>query len=271
MRLASESTSELVFQARRPAGGGIGVGALFLVSSVLPHLAPEMTTLHWLTGAGLTLIGVVLIALNWPHATRIRIALQDRIIHGPGHAVAFADVLELELAGMTEQPDETPSPQYQVKLRARAGRELVLISGKVQGRHSVPDLLPHCGPPGGLYSVLDYIRQHFGLDGSPVLLIPVDMPMLTTATLEQLLDSSKNATCCHFEGEVFPCVVKATPDLYMHLRDLFTEGTELGGRRSMKGLFSYLGAKVIQPERSATDEFRTVNTPQEWQALLDAR
>ena len=154
-----------------------------------------------------------------------------------------------------------------VALLQDAGAELVLIGGG-KGADTVPDLLPYCGPPGGLYSLLDYIRLHYGLDGSPLLLIPVDMPLLTVPTLQRLLAASVNAPGCHFEDEVFPCVVKATPDLYTHLRDLFNDGTELGGSRSMHGVFSYLGAKVVGVEGISPDEFRNTNTPEDWQHVL---
>lgn len=153
-----------------------------------------------------------------------------------------------------------------VSLLQAAGAELVLIGG-APGLNSVPDLLPHCGPPGGLYSLLDHLKHNYGLDGSPLLLIPVDMPLLTASTLQKLLAASMNASCCHYTDEVFPCVIKATPDLYMHLRDLFHAGTELGGRRSMKGVFSYLGAKVVPIDGVAPGEFRNVNTPDDWHAL----
>lgn len=158
-----------------------------------------------------------------------------------------------------------------VALLEEADAELVLIGGGGKGRNHVPDLLPHCGPPGGLYSLLDYIRQHYGLDGSPLLLIPVDMPLLTVPTLQRLLLASVNASCCHFEEEVFPCVIKATPDLYTHLRDLFNDGTELGGSRSMTGVFSYLGAKVVPVDGISPDEFLNTNTPAEWQGVLHGR
>lgn len=154
-----------------------------------------------------------------------------------------------------------------VALLQEAGAELVLVGGR-KGDRAVPDLLPHCGPPGGLYSLLDHIRLHYGLDGSPLLLIPVDMPLLTVPTLERLLVASSNASCCHFENEIFPCVVKATPDLYTHLRDLFNDGTELGGSRSMHGVFSYLGAKVVDVDGISPDEFRNTNTPEDWQHVL---
>ncbi|HEY0960781.1 MAG TPA: molybdenum cofactor guanylyltransferase [Pseudomonadales bacterium] len=157
-----------------------------------------------------------------------------------------------------------------VALLHDTGAELVLVGGG-KGANAVPDLLPHSGPPGGLYSLLDHIRLHYGLDGSPLLLIPVDMPLLTVPTLQRLLGASVNASCCHFEDEIFPCVIKATPDLYTHLRDLFNDGTELGGSRSMHGVFSYLGAKVVGVEGISPDEFRNTNTPEDWQRVLETQ
>lgn len=157
-----------------------------------------------------------------------------------------------------------------VSLLQDAGAELVLISG-APGLNSVPDLLPHCGPPGGLYSLLDHIKHNYGLDSSPLLLIPLDMPLLTVPTLQKLLTASVNASCCHYHDEVFPCIVKATPDLYMHLRDLFHEGTELGGRRSMIGVFSYLGAKTVPADGVAPGEFKNVNKPEDWDAISRLR
>lgn len=154
-----------------------------------------------------------------------------------------------------------------VQLLKDSGAELVLVSGEHAGRRSVPDLLPECGPPGALYSLLDHIRQSYGLDGSPLLLIPVDMPLLREATVLHLLEASINAQCCHYEGEVFPCVLKATPDLWMHLRNLFTEGTELGGRRSMKAIMKFFGSKEIPLPDTGNGEFRNVNTQKEWQAV----
>lgn len=154
-----------------------------------------------------------------------------------------------------------------VELLKSAGAEPVLISGLVDGYKSIPDLLPHSGPPGGLYSTLDYIRNSYGLDGSELVLIPVDMPMLKVATIRKLLEADANAKCCHYEGEVFPCVFKVTTELYCHLRDLFADGTELGGRRSMHAILNYFGAKVIHATPEQVGEFRNANTPEEWQNI----
>jgi molybdenum cofactor guanylyltransferase len=156
-----------------------------------------------------------------------------------------------------------------IALLDESGAELVLVAG---GKHrdAVPDLTPHCGPPGAVYALLEHIKHNYGLDGSPLLLIPVDMPLLTPSTLRRLLTASVNAAGCHFVDEVFPCVVKATPDLYTHLRDLFHEGTQLGGSRSMKGVFSWVGAKVVPLDDTARIEFHNANTPAEWEAICRA-
>lgn len=156
---------------------------------------------------------------------------------------------------------------HAINLLKSANADPVLISGEVAGKHSVPDLLPQCGPPGGLCSTLDFIHNTYGLDGSVLILIPVDMPLLKLRTIQQLVELGTNASCCHFENEVFPCVFKTTTELYCHLKDLFAEGTERGGRRSMKAIFKYCAAKVIPIATEQLGEFRNVNTPEDWQQI----
>jgi molybdopterin-guanine dinucleotide biosynthesis protein A len=157
-------------------------------------------------------------------------------------------------------------------LRA-AGTDPVLISGMQDIEHppgdlSFPDLLPHCGPPGGVYSALHFIREHYGLDSSDVLFIPVDMPLLTPATLQRLITASVNASGCQYAGEVFPCILRATNELYTHLHDLFAEGTELGGRRSMKAIMNYVDSKQVPSDGIQPDEFMNVNTPEDFSRAL---
>jgi molybdopterin-guanine dinucleotide biosynthesis protein A len=164
-----------------------------------------------------------------------------------------------------------------VQLLRAAGTDPVLISGmqdnaKSSGDLSFPDLLPHCGPPGGVYSALHFIRDHYGLDSSDILFIPVDMPLLTAASLQQLITASVNASGCQFAGEVFPCILRATHELYTHLHDLFAESTELGGRRSMKAIMNFVDSKQVPVAGIAQSEFMNVNTPEDFSkaaTLLD--
>lgn len=144
------------------------------------------------------------------------------------------------------------------------GAQLVLVSGRPELIDGIPDLLPHCGPPGGLYAILHYIKNHQGLDGSPVLLLPVDMPLLSKATLNTLLAASAQHPCCHFDGEVFPCVMPASVELYEHLHDLFAQGTTLGGSRSMKSILRFLQAEALSVKQINASDFLNANTPQDW-------
>jgi len=152
-------------------------------------------------------------------------------------------------------------------LLEEAGAEFVLVSGNVPGMNCIPDTHDNTGPPGAVLSVLEHVREHYGLDGATLLFLPVDMPLLSTSTIRHLAEAAVNATGCHFDNEVFPCAMKATPDLYTHLKDLFTEGTELGGKRSMCGIMTYLNGKSVPLNGVAELEFLNVNTPEDWQKL----
>ena len=150
-----------------------------------------------------------------------------------------------------------------------AGAERVLISGQVPGQACIPDLLPFSGPPGGLYSTLYFIREEYGLDGTPLLLIPVDMPLLEVPVLSRLLASlTPQDQALHYEDEIFPCVFRALPGLYDYLRSLFEEGSEPGGRRSMKALFEQQNSRTIPVEGIHEQVFANTNRPEEWEEVL---
>lgn len=145
-----------------------------------------------------------------------------------------------------------------------SGSDRIFISGEIKAYDCVPDILPHCGPLGGIYSILDLIKKENGLDDSPLLIIPVDMPILNVDALARLVVHSVNEDCVHYENEIFPCVLKASESLYDHLSDIFSESTELGGKRSMKGLIKHLKARAISVNDLPDDVFMNVNRPEDW-------
>lgn len=130
MRLARLDNDVLVFESRTPARGGLGVGALFVIASLLPFLGEDLTLPHWLTFAVLAGIGGGLIGLSWPRRQRLLLNLRERRLEGAGNPIALEDIQTLELGGSTQNPDEVPIIRYEVVLKARAGRELVLLSSK---------------------------------------------------------------------------------------------------------------------------------------------
>jgi len=149
--------------------------------------------------------------------------------------------------------------------------ELILVSGKSEHPLGIPDLLPQCGPPGALFALLEHLDSLSLLDGSPLLLIPVDMPLLQLETLQAVLQAVREVEACHFDGEVFPCIFKASPRLLAHLRELYAQANQQpiqkGSERSMKGILRWLQAKSLPVSPELARQFCNVNTPQEWQAL----
>ena len=148
------------------------------------------------------------------------------------------------------------------------GSDLILLSGHEGKPLSVPDILPQCGPPGGLYACLEHFSNIGKLDDSPLLIIPVDMPKLNPEILQNLLDNMPDQEGCHFEGEVFPCVVRASESLLKKLQQLFSESHELGGKRSMRAILEFCNSKQISKALSTEEVFRNINTPEDYKKAL---
>ena len=117
--------------------------------------------------------------------------------------------------------------EHAVGLLQRCGADEVLISGDVPGYASIRDLVPGCGPPGGIHAALHHMDDRKLLGGSLLLVIPVDMPLLDETTISRLVSAIGEADSCHYAGEVFPCLFRASRTLMDTLDGLFAESTEL--------------------------------------------
>ncbi len=148
--------------------------------------------------------------------------------------------------------------------------ELILVSGRAGYPGSVPDIMEQCGPPGGLYACLEYLSKIDKLDGSPLLVIPVDMPGLNPKMLQTLLANMAEQQGCYFEGEIFPCVLRASEQLRDYLKQLFKENHESGGNRSMRAILGFCNSKQVSKEGFGEEFFRNINTPEDYaKALLN--
>lgn len=145
-----------------------------------------------------------------------------------------------------------------------AGADVVLVSGRPQLPGGFADLFPNCGPPGAVLSTLHWLRQHHGLDGSLLVLLPVDMPLLQVDTLTTLISASRHVNAAQYEGAVFPCVMKATAALSAHLQHEFALGQEPGGRRSMKAILGWLEARRLPLDAETEAQLLNTNTPEDW-------
>jgi molybdenum cofactor guanylyltransferase len=152
-------------------------------------------------------------------------------------------------------------------LLEKTGSDRILLSGDIPGYDCLPDLIPDCGPPGGLHAALHFIDEEFGLDGSLLLIMPIDMPLLDPGTLSKLVMATGEADSSHFRDEIFPCVFRLTPKLKTHLDALYAESTERGGPRSMQTLLGKFDGKILEKEDVSEDVFLNVNRPEEWTVI----
>lgn len=154
--------------------------------------------------------------------------------------------------------------QRTAALLTAAGCDRVLFSGRPQLPDGFADVYANAGPPGAVLSTLEWLRAQHGLDGSVLLFLPVDMPLLQVDTLLRLIEASHECGACHYDGEVFPCIMKATPQLHEHLQQEFVAGQEPGGRRSMKAILRWLSARSLPLTDAAAQQFLNANTPEDW-------
>lgn len=158
---------------------------------------------------------------------------------------------------------------HAISLLQQTGAATVYVSGRQDHPYGVDDLFPHHGPPGAVLSLLARLDREGRLDGAPLMLIPVDMPLLSLPTLQRLAAAAPSGRGARYEGEIFPCILPASRALYAHLQELFAEADKsLGGKRSLRALLEFTQAFALDPTGISAVEFKNLNTPQELEQVL---
>ena len=153
---------------------------------------------------------------------------------------------------------------------AAAGADPVLISGNSQitarqpGR-TVTDRLPGRGPLSGIHAALSKIpNDDFLL--TRLLVVPVDMPLLSTELLKYLADRSRqHQSPCHFQDFTLPFCLPVTTCL----RERVERAIHSPDRKdySILRLLRYLDSRAVPlPAQDQETLFINTNTPEEWHA-----
>jgi len=160
---------------------------------------------------------------------------------------------------------------FSKQLLIEAGINNIVISGGVkQANNHIDDLIPHVGPVGGIYSVLSQSSAN------SYLILPVDLPLMTSNTLKQLrLAGELSHKATFFTDHSIPLYLPNTAYLELFMKQSFQKnrmsnrikGMNNGKARkngpSIKALLSQVPNQAITPKDRRT-LFNT-NTPQEWQ------
>jgi len=142
----------------------------------------------------------------------------------------------------------------------------VLVSGHYSAYLSVPDIHSDIGPLGGLLSVMQIQvnEQNSANKGiSHLLILPVDMPLMTSKPLFKLLDQDAQLEGCAFHGSLFPMLIKCSPENLAYL-----QGVAAGENgRSAFAMIKYRQFRLLDIEHADESLFYNSNTPEQWQTL----
>ncbi len=123
----------------------------------------------------------------------------------------------------------------------------------------LPDLLPGLGPLGALHS----LSRHY--PGRDLLVVPVDMPLLSAATLAALLAARhESRQPRHYQGYLLPLWLPLAPAA---IRAIETRVTDAAADRSLAALLRDLSAETL-PLHGPETEFANINTPAEWEFIV---
>ena len=123
------------------------------------------------------------------------------------------------------------------RILQRSGVERILVSGPQARADAIPDAIGQGGPLAGLQSVLDHLELE---EGTTLIVIPADMPLLSPHALARLADIAE----CDGRGALFdlgplPLALILTPSL-----PAAVSGT-LSGKGSLTALVARLKLPVI--------------------------
>lgn len=142
-------------------------------------------------------------------------------------------------------------------LLKRAGAEVVRVSGAYPEFDGVADAVERCGPLGGLFSVATVLP-----DG-PAWVVPVDMPQLDVALLQQLRDAP-TAACVIFAGQPLPMRLNIDETCRTLLESMIQNPD---GPRSLQALQRRLGVLELPVPAAAGSSLVNCNTPEQWEEL----
>jgi molybdopterin-guanine dinucleotide biosynthesis protein A len=153
------------------------------------------------------------------------------------------------------------------KLRLRLGRRTTLGHVRALAKSlDLPtrvihkDLVPRCGPIGGIYTALKKARK------PAVLILSGDMPFVSRELVERLIDAARvrdQAVFAHSEpGFGFPALlrVESLP---------VVESQIANGKRSIQALARTLNARAFTPPIRLAGDLFNLNTPEDLEAARE--
>lgn len=145
-----------------------------------------------------------------------------------------------------------------IDLLNNCGIKQICVSGRSYGQQWVLDHLPSKGPLAGIYSVLAAAQYQ---KYTQLLIIPVDMPLLTTAILINLMENIADYAAVCYGNRPLPLLLKNDKLIKQLLANMYA-ATEHGC--SIKKLLSVINTRRILYSNNNLNCFMNINTLTEW-------
>ena len=171
--------------------------------------------------------------------------------------------------------------QSAVDLLLESGVDAVLISGQSDQTLSGPvtfipdrEIAQAGGPPRGLLSVLYWLKAEGRLLGDKLLVTTGDMPAQSVEMLSKLHREMDSAQAVRYSDEVFPFCLRLNEAVVNNAQQLLSETSSSQvpenhkQQISMKQLLKAWQAKILDKEGLTEIGFTNVNTPEQWQNLM---
>jgi molybdopterin-guanine dinucleotide biosynthesis protein A len=159
------------------------------------------------------------------------------------------------------------------KLANLFGQDQVVVSGCYPSHQYLIDEEPNLGPLGGIETIVKHFRNT-----SFFLFLPVDMPLITEATLASLVQFAQNEIHTErtlkefndhsfsFENFELPLIIQNHPELTNTLAELRAGPNSA---RSVRRLCQILKHKTLRLPGLPSDEFANTNTLNDWQEVIN--
>lgn len=121
----------------------------------------------------------------------------------------------------------------------------------------LPDIYPNFGPLSGIHAAIYETNL-------PILVLPVDMPMIDEPTLRPLLKAGLNSeVACHYQSHPLPAFIPNGDETRDYLEQCLSNFSSDKSKMSIKRFLTYIGTLVL----TIPEEYKlaNANTPEQWQ------
>ena len=160
--------------------------------------------------------------------------------------------------------------EHTKKMLLDAGCQTVLISDN-KHQDNIADRFVNSGPLAGIEACLYHLLKQKNTPDQNMLLMPVDMPLMTTKLLSTLISKAETGSAVFFSLGRFPLLLPIEQQLLDWLSNALKSKSQnnstKGKANSIKQMLSHLPCKIINIDDGQSSAFSNCNTPQEWQTL----